>query len=195
MSHSGVNLAVAFTKILDDFGIAHKVSLLDNLHEKLGLTVDIVCQILGITCDNASPNNAMIDALAGLVVAFPGAVNRMHCFTHILNLVIEVILCQFDVLKAKAGEVLDVALQEVVDLAGNIEAEEAAMDNGDNGEEEEGDREEDPYIGMAKDEQDELDLTVHPVWLVLVKVSLSSKFKQTLIMNCQTESSYKNLPM
>jgi len=74
-SHSGVNLAAAFVKILDDFGIAHKVSLLDNLHENLGLTIDIVCQILSITCDNASPNDAMIDALAGLVVAFPGAVN------------------------------------------------------------------------------------------------------------------------
>jgi hypothetical protein len=27
-SHSGVNLAAAFAKILDDFGIAHKVSFL-----------------------------------------------------------------------------------------------------------------------------------------------------------------------
>jgi len=33
-SHSGRNLASAFAKILADFGIAHKVSLLDHLHEK-----------------------------------------------------------------------------------------------------------------------------------------------------------------
>ena len=30
MSHSSVNLASAFVKILADFGIAHKVSLLDH---------------------------------------------------------------------------------------------------------------------------------------------------------------------
>jgi len=41
----------------------------------------------------------------------------MRCFTHILNLVVKVILCQFNVLKAKADKVLDVALQKVVDLA------------------------------------------------------------------------------
>jgi hypothetical protein len=28
MSHSGINLAAAFAKILEDFGIEHKVSLL-----------------------------------------------------------------------------------------------------------------------------------------------------------------------
>jgi hypothetical protein len=38
-SHSGVNLASAFAKVLADFGIAHKVSLLDHLHEKIGLTM------------------------------------------------------------------------------------------------------------------------------------------------------------
>jgi hypothetical protein len=37
-SHSGVNLASAFAKILDDFGIAHKVSSLEYLHGKMGLT-------------------------------------------------------------------------------------------------------------------------------------------------------------
>jgi hypothetical protein len=35
----------------------------------------IVCQLLSITCDNASPNDVMIDTLADLVVAFPGAAN------------------------------------------------------------------------------------------------------------------------
>jgi hypothetical protein len=37
-SHSGVNLASAFAKILDDFGIADKVSLLNYLHAKIRLT-------------------------------------------------------------------------------------------------------------------------------------------------------------
>jgi len=51
----------------------------------------------------------MIDALAELIVTFPGAVNRTRCFTHILNLVMKAILHQFDVSKAQEGEVLDAA--------------------------------------------------------------------------------------
>jgi hypothetical protein len=35
-SHSGINLASVFAKILDDFGIAHKVSLLYQLYEEIG---------------------------------------------------------------------------------------------------------------------------------------------------------------
>ena len=54
-------------------------------------------------------------------------------FTHILNLVVKVILRQFDVPKAKAGEALDVASQALADLAGNIDLEEAAMKDGDDG--------------------------------------------------------------
>ena len=106
-SHSSTNIAAAFAKILDDFGIGHKVRV-DQPHEN-SITHQFMPQILSVTCDNASPNNAMIDALAELVVAFPGATNRTHCFTHILNLVVKVIPCQFDVPKAQADEVLDVA--------------------------------------------------------------------------------------
>ncbi len=88
-------------------------------------------QILSVTCDNASPNEVMIDALSDLIVVFPGAENRTQCFTHILNLVMKAMLHQFDVLKAKEGEVLDVASQALVDLAGDIEMEEVTMDEGD----------------------------------------------------------------
>jgi len=174
-SHSSVNLASAFAKILDDFRIAHKVSLLDHLHEKYHAHCALVYQILSVTCDNASPNDAMIDALAKLVVAFPGAANQTCCFTHILNLVVKVILRQFDVLKAKADETLDVALQALVDLAGDIEMEEAVMDE--RGDDNDNDGEEGwvkPRNGMSQVDQDELDAAVHPVRLVLVKVSLNS---------------------
>jgi hypothetical protein len=81
-----------------------------------------------MTCNNASPNDAMIDALAELVVAFPGATNRTCCFMHILNLVVKVILHQFDVPKDKAGSALDAASQALVDLTGGIDMEEAVMD-------------------------------------------------------------------
>jgi hypothetical protein len=140
-----------------------------------------VCQILGVTCDNASPNDAMIDTLAELVVAFPGAANRTRCFAHILNLVVKVILRPFDVPKAKAGEALDVASRALVDLTGDIETEEAVAHNEDDEDEEDGEEELDPYSGMSDDERDELDVAVRPVRLALVKVSLSSRFNQTLI--------------
>ena len=124
----------------------------------------------------------MINALAELVDAFPGAANRTRCFTHILNLVVKVILRQFDVPKSKAGEALDVASQVLVDLAGDIEMEEAVMDerdddNDDNGQE----GWVDPRDGMSQDDQDELDSVVRPVQLVLVKVSSNSD--QTVMLD------------
>jgi hypothetical protein len=118
----------------------------------------------------------MIDALAKLVVAFPGAANRTRCFTHILNLVVKVILRQFDMPKDKGDDALDVASRALLDLAGDIDLEEAAMDeSGDDGDED--DKEEgtiDPRDGMSQEERDELDVSVRPVRLVLVKVSSNS---------------------
>ncbi|KAF8870859.1 hypothetical protein BD779DRAFT_1399992, partial [Infundibulicybe gibba] len=52
--------------------------------------------ILSVTCDNATPNDTMVDGLAELIDAFPGAANRTRCFTHILNLVAKAVLSQFD---------------------------------------------------------------------------------------------------
>jgi hypothetical protein len=138
-----------------------------------------------VTCDNASPNDAMIDALAELVVAFPGATNRTRCFTHILNLVVKVILRQFDVPKAKAGSALDATSQVLVDLAGDIDLEEAVMDErGDDDDDDDDDGQEgwvDPRNGMSQDDQDELDSAVRPVRLVLVKVS--SNCNDQLVLN------------
>ncbi len=117
----------------------------------------------------------MIDALAELIVAFPSAVNRTRCFTHILNLVVKAILHQFDVPRAKEGEVLDVASQALVDLADDIEMEEAAMDEGDDDENDDGDEGWiDPLSGMSQEDREELDISVRPVRLVLVKVSSNS---------------------
>ena len=121
----------------------------------------------------------MINALAKLAVTFPGAPNQTCCFMHILNLVVKVILCQFDVPKAQVDEALDVASRALVELAGDIEIEEEAMDDG-NGEDDNGlEGWIDPHNEMLQDELDKLDLAVCPVQLVLVKVSSNSS--QTLI--------------
>lgn len=174
MSHSGVNLAAAFAKVLDDFGIEDKVSVLNHLARKRG-TYN-ARQILSVTCDNASPNDAMIVALADLVNVFPGAANRTRCFDHILNLVVKVIIRQFDVLKANIDEALDGASQALVDLAGDIEAEGETMDKTD-GSDEDNDREKswvNPRDAMSKRDREDLDSAVHPVRLALAKVSSDS---------------------
>jgi hypothetical protein len=116
----------------------------------------------------------MIDALAEQVVTFLGAANRTCCFTHILNLVVKVVLRQFDIPKSKADKVLNAALQALVDLAGDIEIEEAAMDKQDDDDDDDEEGWVDPCDGMSQKAQDELDSTVRPVRLVLVKVSSNS---------------------
>jgi hypothetical protein len=170
-SHSGANLATVFAKILHDFGIGHKVSLLSFAYK----IMTYYAQILGITCDNASANNVMIDALVELVAAFPGSVNRTRCFTHTLNLVVKVILRQFDV--PKSGGDKNVVLKKLQDLAVDIEKEEAEMDERGDDEDDDNGKEEwfdDPRNLMSQEAEDELDLQVQPVRFVLVKVSLNS---------------------
>ena len=84
-SHSGINLAAAFSKILDDFGISDKVSYI--IQQIMNKKNSQNHKILRITYDNASNNDTMIDKLADLLDDFPGEANRTRCFTHILNLV------------------------------------------------------------------------------------------------------------
>ena len=56
-------------------------------------------KILGVTSDNTSNNDKMIDHLSLLVNNFLDAANQIWCFNHILNLVTKSILCQFNVPK------------------------------------------------------------------------------------------------
>jgi hypothetical protein len=153
-SHSGFNLAAAFAGILKDFGISDK--------------------ILSVTCDNATANDTMIEELADLVEAFPGAPNRTRCFAHILNLVARCILKQFDLPNAKTARDLDERVAALIELAEDIDNEENMMDT--SGDDEANDSEEgmtDPRVGMTEEEIAQLEESVHPVRLVLVKVSCS----------------------
>ena len=115
----------------------------------------------------------MIDELSVLLEEFPGAANRTRCFTHVLNLVAKSILKQFDLPKAKAGEALSAAMEALSVLAGDIETEEVDMD-GDLAEDDDSDDDEDgiadPRDVMTDSEIAELDESLQPVRLVLVKV-------------------------
>jgi len=81
-------------------------------------------QILSITCDNASNNDTMIAELVNLLNDFAGPANQTRCFTHILNLVVKSVICQFDLPKSKGDKILDDAAKELLSLAGNIKFEE-----------------------------------------------------------------------
>jgi hypothetical protein len=124
-SHTGVTLAAVFTRILKDFGIAHKVSRQIKSISLLLVLTQI--QILSVTCDNASNNDKMVRQLERLIDEFKGQESQTRCFTHILNLIAKSIIRQFDVPKAQYNRVFDEATMALMELAGDIEHEEQAI--------------------------------------------------------------------
>jgi hypothetical protein len=169
-SHSGVNLAVVFAKILEDFGISDKVSDLTARVQSL-----LTCiKILSITCDNASNNDTMIEELGDLVDAFPGEANRTRCFAHIINLIAKSVIKQFDIPKARAGDILDGGVEELSALARDIELEEwvtrASVSENDENDDDNFEDWEDERLGLSKELLQKLDDDVQPVRQVLVKV-------------------------
>ena len=184
-SHSGINLANAFADVLKDYEIEDKVRYGTRLFEETAQYLLCVHrpQILSVTCDNASANDAMIDHLAKVLPAFPGAANRTRCFTHILNLVAKCIMKQFDSPKSRKGAKPD---RDVASESDDEEFEDlaAALDELEDELEDEGEMEvglekmDDKVIeemlderkGMTAKEIRALERSVKPVRLVLTKV-------------------------
>jgi len=150
-SHSGVNLAAVFAKILNEFGIAEKC--------------------LGITCDNASNNDVMIDELVDLLPNYPGAANRCRCFLHIVNLIAKTLLKQFEVLKKDVDTALDAAKQELLELAAGADMEELVTvverGLGDNEDVDDMDGWVNELNLLSDDENEELRQSIQPVRLVV----------------------------
>ena len=120
----------------------------------------------------------MIDELADLLEDFPGAANRTRCFTHILNLVAKSIIKQFDVPKAQADEVLDDMAKELAALAVDLDIEERlsredqSFEGNEDGDEDDNiDEWADVLTEVSDEEREELNKSLQPVRLVLVKVS------------------------
>ena len=57
--------------------------------------------MLGVTCDNTSANDKMVESMAEIMADFSGEANRARCLAHIVNLVAKIILRQFDMSKKK----------------------------------------------------------------------------------------------
>jgi hypothetical protein len=134
--------------------------------------------MLSITADNASNNNMMVDKLSTLLCNFPGEVNRTQCLLHIVNLVAKQLLKQFDVPWKDADSALDEAEQQLLELAAGIDIEEliTSAEHG-AGFGNKGNDDIDGWVnemdGLDLDEHEELEKSVQPVQLVLMKVSIN----------------------
>jgi hypothetical protein len=188
-SHSGVNLAATFAKVLEEFGISDKVRLMLKKRNKYS---SFSAQILGITADNALNNDKMIEHLATLINTFPGAANQTRCFAHILNLVAKSVLRQFEVPKVKGKKVDDAAkeLAAVIDELDDEVSESGGNEGGGGGDDEEDDdvvddNEEglpDERDGMSEEELTTFEESVKPIRLVLSKVISSNSFLNRILI-------------
>ena len=101
----------------------------------------------------------------------PQCSNRVCCFLHIINLVAQAILKQFDLPKKKSK---DAPATDLEMLAGDIENEEATTRRDfEGGQDNEDDVEFDPCAGMDVGDEEDLDDNLQPVCTVLVKVTIT----------------------
>ena len=88
-------------------------------------TLTDTVQVLGITCDNASCNDTMIEELIDQIGEFPGEANRTRCFNHIVALVAVRVVRQFDVPKKHNMDGTNDAENELRELAEGSDIKEA----------------------------------------------------------------------
>jgi hypothetical protein len=120
----------------------------------------------------------MIEQLVKLIASFPGDASRAQCFNHVVALVAKSMIHQFDVPKGKADAALDDAERELRELAEGLDIEEEMTKAEWEGLDDEEDEDEDDMESLVDKVADlsvadceELDLSIRPVRLVLVKVS------------------------
>ena len=135
-------------------------------------------QILGMTCDSASNNDAMIRELEMLTPTFAGFASHTCCFLHVVNLIAKSLIRQFDAKTMIEGNA------ELTEWAKGLaeEQDEFQKGDGDNANNDDNDKEadcadkdEDGMVDAMADlteaEKDELERSKRPVKLVLLKVS------------------------
>jgi hypothetical protein len=76
----------------------------------------------------------MVAVLTNILTKFPGPANCAHCLAHIVNLVVQVILCQFDLWPKKKSSDHNLEhdnddTDELEELSNNLDREENEMDN------------------------------------------------------------------
>jgi len=117
-------LAGEFKKVLDEFGIADKVSM--RLHACIGFDIWIL-KILSVTCNNASANDTMMEELELMLTEFEGQSTRTRCILHVGNLVAKSMIKQFDISRGWEGEELGPEERELRALGQGIDVEDYEM--------------------------------------------------------------------
>ena len=126
--------------------------------------------MLSVTCNNASANDVMVRTLAKIIAHFLGPANQVCCQAHIVNLVIQIILRQFDAPKKKGeGEHEGDGDSVEDDSKGDDNGDCAVDDNGEGDEDGVEDAVEDVEAVMAEELKKAAD-HVKPVQKVLSKV-------------------------
>lgn len=117
----------------------------------------------------------MIVHLAQLLEAFLGSLNQTRCFTHILNLITKCIMKQFDAPKKMIRTLIEERIEESDSNNGNGDSDDGIKGEIGRLDDSEEDIEAGAFNGreaMACSEIKELEASVKPVRLVLVKVGL-----------------------
>jgi hypothetical protein len=81
-------------------------------------------QCLGITCDNASPKDTMMEHLSEIITSFAGDSKCMQCFNHIITLVMKRLIHQFDIADKDADAAMDEAEMVLRELTEGMDIEE-----------------------------------------------------------------------
>jgi hypothetical protein len=136
----------------------------------------------------------MIDHMATIIADFPGKANRVRCLAHIVNLVVKIILRQFDVSVTKEkekpaaddnGEELDIPEDDEEELVRVLDKEEKEMDEGNGTDDDEDDETLVRDVQMIEDAMEdmikEVSKAAKPVRQVLYKVSLLKRRFVTLV--------------
>ena len=176
-------MATVFAEMLEDFKLTEKVSLvLLTLHV---WDKQLWVQILSVTCDNAPNNDAMIEELQELIPEFAGSVSHTRCFLHIVNLVAKSLIRQLDAKKTVVGDHELAELQkeldeeELIRQSETVDANDDEMPEEDENDDEMLEKKDDNDEGwvdetedMSNEEKNELEKSIRPVKLALVKVSM-----------------------
>jgi lipoate-protein ligase A len=167
-SHSGDNMAEAFADMLEEFGIDHK--------------------LLSVTCDNASNNDTMIESLEQRIEGWAGRASRTRCFAHVVNLVAKSLLKLFDTSTKKSQKATEEVEEAVAGIGAELEMDEndealeklvegidleemiSQLQQADGTEGDNTDGLVDEVESLSVEDREELERSIKPVKVVLVKV-------------------------
>lgn len=131
---------------------------------------------MGLTADNAAPNDTMVAALMKLIPGWAGNSNRARCFDHVVNLCARSVLKPFDAEKKKVAGVVSDAEQALQELLEGLEDDEDGVDGVDgaeaDGENDDVDGFVDEGAGLDPFDREQLEDDIFPVKVLLAKVSL-----------------------